>query len=92
MKKTIKALWNGTIYGAQACQRDGTLSAELQKDAEALGVQLKEMLTEKGQKELLALYADAMDDARAAQAEKAFACGFRLGVRLVCESMAEEDV
>ena len=89
MKKTIKALWNGTIYGAQACQRDGTLSAELQKDAEALGVQLKEMLTEKGQKELLALYADATDDARTSQAEEAFIHGFCLGVRLVCEAMEE---
>ena len=92
MKETIKSLWKGTICGAQACERDGALSAELQKDAKTLGGQLKEMLTEKGQRELLALYAEAMDDARAAQAEEAFACGFRLGARLVCEAMIEEDM
>ena len=89
MKRTLEALWNGSLAPGQTCGVNDPelehLTVLLDRDKEQLNRELSE-----AQKELFEKYADCADEFLCLSTAQAFCDGFSLASKLLTEALAED--
>ena len=83
--KILDELWYGNISPFEQCTRGDKELKELMKLVVRNREELDGTLTEK-QKEMLEKYEECSNEMYSITERDAFACGFRLGVRLMAEA------
>ena len=90
MKKTLIDLWYGNIDPRQDAQADHPIISDLMHLIERNRTDLNKSLSE-DQKEIFEKYEGCADELSGLCERNYFIYGFRLGMRLAVEALAEED-
>ena len=90
MRKTIEDLWNGEINPVERGFRKGSEFHNLLKLSIRNQEQLLELLND-GEKELFEKYKDCQEEMSWIEHKEIFVSGFRLGARLMLESLTDDD-